>query len=356
MPLVRRESSRPSTPDDAASEPTARFRQPSQREPPDRRNAHQVPDQHRELRICGQLVVAVRHDDHHTRLLDPAGEHAKHVQRRRIRPMRIFDHRDRRRGRPQRIQQRPRQREPIGPVRRGTGSRHRREQLEHRAERDRHRQRLARADRECRPAPQPGPQRPHQRRLTDPRLARDEHERSRSRARRLDRLNQRYEFGLSLEQWLHRHPIVIPTRPDPERSRSPASDKAAADAGVSDQWRSGMPVATQMQDMTSAVRETPFSPQRVFFVPHADVSRAGLARLFAAVRAGRRRDELDARRAFKPGSRERVAALTCVQSELISGRICSPTIRTCSARSGKPSTSIPAQALKVNGSVNETSA
>ena len=128
--------------------------------------------------------------------------------------MRIFDHRDRRRGRPQRLQQRPRQREPIGPVRRSTGSRHRREQLEHRAERDRHRQRLARADRKCRPAPQPGPQRPHQRRLTDPRLTRDQHERSRSRARRLDRLNQRYEFGLSLEQWLHRHPIVIPPRPD----------------------------------------------------------------------------------------------------------------------------------------------
>ena len=48
--------------------------------------------------------------------------------------------------------------------------------------------------------------------------------------------------------------------------------------------------------------------------------------------------------------------LTCVQSELISGRTCSPTIRTCSPRSGKPSMSIPAQAFNVNGSVNETSA
>ena len=49
-------------------------------------------------------------------------------------------------------------------------------------------------------------------------------------------------------------------------------------------------------------------------------------------------------------------ALGCVQSELISGRTCSPTIRTCSPRSGKPSMSIPAQAFNVNGSVNETSA
>ena len=45
-----------------------------------------------------------------------------------------------------------------------------------------------------------------------------------------------------------------------------------------------------------------------------------------------------------------------VQSELISGTTCSPNIRTCSPRSGKPSTSIPAQALNVNESVNETSA
>jgi hypothetical protein len=45
-----------------------------------------------------------------------------------------------------------------------------------------------------------------------------------------------------------------------------------------------------------------------------------------------------------------------LQIELSSGITCSPTNRTCSPRSGKPSTSIPAQALKVNGSVNETSA
>ena len=35
--------------------------------------------------------------------------------------------------------------------------------------------------------------------------------------------------------------------------------------------------------------------------------------------------------------------------ELTSGMTCSPRIRTCSLRSGKPSTSIPAHALNVNG-------
>ena len=47
---------------------------------------------------------------------------------------------------------------------------------------------------------------------------------------------------------------------------------------------------------------------------------------------------------------------TPVQSAASSGMTCSPTIRTCSPRSGKPSTSIPAQAFKVNGSVNDTRA
>ena len=45
-----------------------------------------------------------------------------------------------------------------------------------------------------------------------------------------------------------------------------------------------------------------------------------------------------------------------VQSELISGSTCSPKIRTCSPRLGNSSSSIPAQALNVNGSVNDTSA
>lgn len=44
------------------------------------------------------------------------------------------------------------------------------------------------------------------------------------------------------------------------------------------------------------------------------------------------------------------------QIERTSGITCSPTRRTCSAKSGRPSTSIPVQDRNVNGSVNETRA
>ena len=62
--------------------------------------------------------------------------------------MRILDHHNNRLGPTERVEQRPREREPIDPLQRGSVRRRRHEQLAHGAKRDRHRQRLASPDSE----------------------------------------------------------------------------------------------------------------------------------------------------------------------------------------------------------------
>ena len=126
--------------------------------------------------------------------------------------MRILDHHNNRLGPTERVEQRPCERKPIDALRRGRVRRRRHEQLAHRAKRNRHRQRLAGPHSEPHAPTQPRPQRAHQRRLPDPRLARDQDKRARSRARRFGRLDKRLQFSITLEQSVHENPIVIAER------------------------------------------------------------------------------------------------------------------------------------------------
>jgi hypothetical protein len=160
-------------------------------------------------RVRRQLVVAIRHNDHHARVLHPAGQQTKHIQRRRIRPMRILDHCHHQFAPPQRTQHQTRKRKPIIPLGCVSACRPCREQLAHWPERNRNRQRLTRPHNEHRTPLQPRPQPPQQRRLADPRLASNEHERSLPRARRINHRDERLKLQLTLEQRLHSEAIVI---------------------------------------------------------------------------------------------------------------------------------------------------
>ena len=92
LPPVRRDSSRRRPPVGAGQRPHGGVRQRRKRDAPHRRAGHEVADQQREREVRGQLVVAIGHDDHDAGLLDAPRQQAKHVQRRRIRPMRILEH------------------------------------------------------------------------------------------------------------------------------------------------------------------------------------------------------------------------------------------------------------------------
>ncbi len=83
-------------------------RQRPRHDPPDPRIGSQVSKEDAKRRVPRELVISQRQHERRRRLLQPPGEDPHHVKRRRIRPMRVLDRRDRRPPRGECRQQGPR--------------------------------------------------------------------------------------------------------------------------------------------------------------------------------------------------------------------------------------------------------
>ena len=159
----------------------------------------------------GRSDLVARHlPQLHAHILRPPRQHPYHVQRRRVRPMGILDHRDRGAMRCQRSLQCPGERTAVGADRLQYGRRPRgSRELVHRAERFRYGQRLAAPDveREVGTAAQLA----QERRLPDSCLPTDQHHGAAAATDPLDDCQQPLDFCSALEQLIHRPDRKPPT-------------------------------------------------------------------------------------------------------------------------------------------------
>jgi hypothetical protein len=168
-------------------------------------------------RVDGELVVAIGDDDHGPGVLDPAGQQAQDVDRRRIGPMGVLQDRDRGRPRAQRAEHRLGEGEGVLARRRRRVGR---DELAQRRQRHGHRQRLAGPDQEGRPRSEPLAQRAHQRCLADARLAGHEDELAAPVARRLHDRLQRRQLLAAFQQRIHAAILIAVRRADHLTPRS----------------------------------------------------------------------------------------------------------------------------------------
>ena len=191
--------------------PDRRRGQRLQREASYRRRGHEVADEPGQGRVRRKLVVPVGHEHDDGRRLDAPRHQADDVQRGRVGPVRVLDHRDRRWLPREELEQRRRERQPViagelAQVGRSRGS----GELADRKQRHGYRQRLAGADQEPGAIADLVADGAHQRRLADARLAPHQHQRAAARACPRDGVSERRDIGIALEE--HGHAPSLPLR------------------------------------------------------------------------------------------------------------------------------------------------